>query len=307
MLTNTQARTIRAVVNVFESGSPRGNYGCVTCVEGDAGHLTYGCSQASLASGNLYRLIKEYCDAPGALCAQDLSAFLDRLQARDTSLDHDQAMRSALERAGADPVMLDTQDALFTKAFFEPARKAAENGNIFTALGTAVVYDSFIQGGWQIVRKLVVARSGHVSGAVSEQRWIGDYVQTRRGWLESAGGLLAKSVYRMDAFRQLIDDGEWEMELPLRVRGIAIDEAALDDSGPRRILRLRTPPMNGEDVRQLQFALAARGSAAPQDGVFGADTETALRNFQAAHGLNPDGVAGPQTWAAVLKAKAAGL
>jgi chitosanase len=307
MLTDTQAQIIRAVVNVFESGSPRGDYGCVTCVEGDAGHLTYGRSQASLTSGSLYLLIRDYCGAPGALCAKDLGAFLPRLQARDITLDHDETMRSALARAGADPAMFDAQDALFTKGFFEPARKAAENNNIATALGTAVVYDSFIQGGWKIVRRVVLAKNGPVSGAVSEQRWIADYVEARRGWLESAGGLLAKSVYRMDAFRRLIDLGNWDMELPFRVRGVLIDEAALDNSAPRRKLRLRTPPMNGEDVRHLQAALAARGFAVSQDGVFGAQTETALKKFQAARGLDADGVAGPQTWASVLKAEAAGL
>lgn len=35
------------------------------------------------------------------------------------------------------------------------------------------------------------------------------------------------------------------------------------------------------------------------DGIFGSQTETAVKNFQAFHGLTIDGIVGPQTWAAL--------
>ena len=59
MLTDLQKKAAQAVVNVFETGHARGEYGQVTLLPGDSGHLTYGRSQTTLASGNLFLLIKD--------------------------------------------------------------------------------------------------------------------------------------------------------------------------------------------------------------------------------------------------------
>ena len=60
------------------------------------------------------------------------------------------------------------------------------------------------------------------------------------------------------------------------------------------------------------FCACSRGSASggyynsPQDGYYGAETYRAVQKFQRNNGLNPDGVAGPQTLAAMgLSAPAA--
>ena len=53
----------------------------------------------------------------------------------------------------------------------------------------------------------------------------------------------------------------------------------------------------GQDVKDLQEALNALGFAVGAvDGVFGAATERAVRDFQASVGIDVDGVAGPVTW-----------
>lgn len=58
----------------------------------------------------------------------------------------------------------------------------------------------------------------------------------------------------------------------------------------------------GEEVRVLQQALKDKGYDVAVDGIFGSGTEKALRSFQMAHSLFPDAIAGPKTWAMLLKA-----
>ena len=59
----------------------------------------------------------------------------------------------------------------------------------------------------------------------------------------------------------------------------------------------------GEQVKLLQEALnetpAGAGMDLKADGIFGAETEKAVRQFQADHGLTVDGVVGRKTWAAL--------
>lgn len=58
-----------------------------------------------------------------------------------------------------------------------------------------------------------------------------------------------------------------------------------------------TSPHLRDDVRVLQHALDRAGHPTDVDGLFGDGTEAAVKAFQEAHGLRPDGVVGPRTWA----------
>lgn len=303
-----QKATARAIVNIFETGHVAGDYGSVTVLKGDSGHLTYGRSQTTLGSGNLYLLIKAYCDLPGAQFAKELGAYLPRLMARDVTLDNDASLRDLLREAGhEDPKMGEEQDRFFDRNYLEPALRTAVAQKIMTPLGQTVVYDSFIQGGFWKVVPLVGNRIG--DGGVDEETWVSRYIEARRGWLKTLASPLPKTVYRMDAFDSLVTDKKWMLDLNLKVRGyeisldtlggatVPIRATAADprDPAPGRILQLTTPYMKGEDVRRVQEALATNGLVNQPDGIFGPYCDVLVRKFQEAKGMRADGVVGPST------------
>lgn len=75
----------------------------------------------------------------------------------------------------------------------------------------------------------------------------------------------------------------------LKEHGIDVDES-------KNVPTLRRGS-TGANVRLLQNLLNAAGAKLNVDGLFGKDTEAAVKAFQASNGLTVDGIVGPKTWA----------
>ena len=329
-MTGLQEATCLAIVNIFETGSPEGHYGAVTVVAGDAGNLTYGRSQASLASGNLYRLIALYCAEPHASDAAELKVYLPRLQARDVSLNHDVTLKAILRGAGDDPVMHRVQDDFFRTVFLVPAMAAAARHGLTAALSQLAVYDNMMQGPWPHMLEQTLAAIGPVSVRYPEHAWVAEYIKLRQEFLSKGKAPLPLSVYRTEALTELVEAGNWDLDLPFKVRGYTLTAESLAQPTPLPSPRIycqpgpSTPPEEqgssssaapgdeyatlepaipyprNEAVRALQTALNAHGIAAPSDGIFGPYTQVLLQQFQQKQGLIPSAVADSETWTALL-------
>lgn len=90
----------------------------------------------------------------------------------------------------------------------------------------------------------------------------------------------------------------------LQLRDVDYDRAPVEIEEPisafviRRLLKLKSPWMRGEDVRDVQEQLMARkydvgGTGA--DGIYGPNTTRGVRRFQRDKGLEVDGIVGPIT------------
>lgn len=298
----TQQRTAMAIVNIFETGSVLGDYGQVTVLAGDAGHLSFGRSQTSLGSGNLSRLIAAYCALHGAAMAGLLAPYLPALRDRTVALDGDSKLKNILRASADDHLMRDLQDDFFDRIYWQPAQAEAARLGIASPLGVATVYDSFIQGSWARIRDLTIGKCGSVAAA-SEKTWISTYIDVRLDWLANhPQAILRATRYRMDALKALAAAGNWGLQLPLVVRGQEISLATLGGKpngcydGPpagSRALAVQAPLARGADVRKVQLALSLAGVELVADGVYGPGTAQLVRQRQQAAQVAQTGMADP--------------
>lgn len=298
-LSALQARAAQAIVNLFETSAVRGDYGMVTVLPGDTGHLTYGRSQTTLSSGLLGELLARYAATPGARFGARLQPWLPRLLSKDTTLDVDTRLHNSLRACADDPLMRELQDRFFDQAFWQPAAARAQAMGLRSALSASVVYDSHVHGSWVPISRAVTAQVG-TPAAVGEQAWVSAYVNARLQWLITHPNKLLRSTrYRMDAFLRLIELGNWALALPFVVRGAEVSEASLAGLPPNcydgpapgsRPLQLLAPMARGLDVRLVQLQLSDAGVALRADGVFGQGLQAALRQRQAQLGQPATGL-----------------
>ena len=57
---------------------------------------------------------------------------------------------------------------------------------------------------------------------------------------------------------------------------------------------------NGHPVKTLQFLLRARGHTVTVDGIFGPQTDAAVKAFQTRKGLAANGIVDPNSWTALI-------
>jgi chitosanase len=202
---------IQKIVNVFESGAPDGDYGCISLYEdGPNGikQVTYGKSQTT-EWGNLRDLVKMYIDNDGQY-SDVLRAYLDDIG--HSSLVSDKNFIHILKQASKDEVMRQTQDAFFDKHYWEPAKAWFDKNQFKTNLAMLVIYDSFIHSG-SILKFLREKFSEKVPvNGGDEKKWIESYCQARLNWLENhSNPILRKTVYRVKNFLTAIEQENWDL------------------------------------------------------------------------------------------------
>ncbi len=76
------------------------------------------------------------------------------------------------------------------------------------------------------------------------------------------------------------------------------EEAALAAGSKKQVSEVKSRP----NIKQIQMALKNAGyNPGPVDGKMGRQTKDALKAFQKANGLSPDGKTGKQTWELLRK------
>ena len=223
-----------AIVRVFETGTPVGNYSEVAVLNDGAG-ISYGISQFTHRSGSLAEVVSRYL-ASGGVAGRDVFAsrlpmLRDRSATAIAKLTADRDFRRALAAAGHTREMREVQEAVAFERYMLPAIRACEGSGFRLPLSLAVIYDSMTHGSYNKIRDRV--RVSPAGTGDFEKSWITAYVRERDAWLGSIPRLRS-TRYRTRFFKSRIAAGRWGLELPINVHGALITNEILgispDDS-----------------------------------------------------------------------------
>ena len=207
-----------AIVHVFETGKPLGDYAACVVLNDGAG-VSYGINQFTHRSGSLAQVVEAYLKTGASAGREVLAAALPILESSTTRniarLSASVAFKHALRAAAATPEMKAAQNKIAFERYLLPALRECERRGFTQALSLAVVYDSITHGSWE--------RLSAVISKADERQWITSYVRRRHLWLTSIRRLRVTN-YRTRFFLNQIMIGNWTLKLPLNVHGVALRE-----------------------------------------------------------------------------------
>lgn len=223
-----RAKTIAlAIVKIFETGKPFGDYSAVAVLDDGAG-ISYGTSQFTHKSGSLWKVLNRYLTLSGTMPAVVVDAMNDFKSGKNI-LKHsnNKTLRTTLKTLGKEPMMQRAQREIAFENYLKPSIEAAEGSDFVKPLSLAVIYDSINHGSYAKIRdKVQLELPASIKPLQYEKEWITQYTKKRDAWLESIPRL-AKTDYRTDFFLAQIARDNWDLNLPLNVHGFKLTEDIL--------------------------------------------------------------------------------
>ena len=213
-----------AVVNIFETGRPFGEYSALAVLNDGAG-ISYGISQFTHRSGSLHDVVSLFLESGGQAGRVVLAERLDLLRSPSPGAVRmaavDQRLKNALRAAAGTPEMRAAQHRVAFERYLRPAVDACAGWDFVLPLSLAVVYDSMTHGSWEMIRDRVRTPAPRVPSVGFEKAWITAYVKKRHEWLRGIPRLRSTS-YRTAFFLAQIIAGNWQLELPVTVHGFSL-------------------------------------------------------------------------------------
>lgn len=223
-----------AIVNVFETSKPFGDYAACVVLNDGAG-ISYGIAQFTHRSGSLLAVVESYLAAGGTIGAETLSEFLPRLRQQTPTaireLSANRRFKDALRSAASAPEMKAAQRDVAAEKYLMPAVKECGRRGFVLPLSLAVVYDSMIHGSWERIAERVMPAAASSSSVIAEKGWILDYLRKRHLWLSNVPRLRA-TTYRTGFFLGQIAVGNWELKFPFSVQGVRLTDAMFPADEP---------------------------------------------------------------------------
>lgn len=179
------------ITGSFEGGKPN------SLQTYDAGIISYGMHQATLASGSLYNVLERYTELSKTSNSEGISKYLLRVESRDITLRNDEVFLNLLRDAASESAMVQAQNEIFSKHYYEPAKDKAATDGVTSPLGIAIYYDTNIQGGLEYIRR--ATNENFIQSTPTEQEWLSSFLDERRNYLLAVADNKRKEGLENDA------------------------------------------------------------------------------------------------------------
>ncbi len=215
-----QDRIRRAAFNItsnFEGSKGYANYQTY-----DAGVISYGRFQFTLAAGSLGRVVDYYLAGSTSDTASEIRvSYQARILARDATLRNDQTLKALMIAAASELPMQSAQDRVVIDSYWTPAQDSCSARGIVTPLGQALLFDMAIEHGpahkltQTAEQQLGVPPKSHLAdNGLTEQQLITKVAQVRRSFLYdfAARNNLPGVKRRADFWVDLVSKGDWQLQ-----------------------------------------------------------------------------------------------
>jgi N-acetylmuramoyl-L-alanine amidase len=119
---------------------------------------------------------------------------------------------------------------------------------------------------------------------------------------QEAAGLAADGIVGQDTWNRLFPVAPSAMENPIANDPVTADNSEINPQAQATNFPVLRRRMRGPAVRELQERLRAKGFLrVSADGVFGPETQAAVKAAQRQYQLPADGIVGRATWEALLR------
>lgn len=229
--TETDKLKAIAIVHVFETSRPFGDYAACVVLNDGAG-VSYGINQFTHRSGSLAAVVEAYLNGGGLVGSEIFSTVLPNLKntsvAAINKLSIDQQFKRALRSAAVTREMKAAQNQIAFEKYLGPSLGICERCGFGLPLSLAVIYDSVTHGSWERIsrRAGIVPASAQLEKRppADERALITNYIRKRHFWLTNIRRLKVTS-YRTKFFLDQIAIGNWNLRLPLNVHGVRLADA----------------------------------------------------------------------------------
>ncbi|NDJ62932.1 MAG: hypothetical protein GYB67_17565 [Chloroflexi bacterium] len=189
----------------------------------DAGVVSYGRFQFTLASGALFSVIDHYLRGASGAVADQLQGYRERILDRDMSLRHDRHLRDLLLQAAGDPAMRAAQDSVAAEHYWQRAVDLSVTPRqLRRPLSYALIFDMAINHGrlHDLINRAEEALNIPLKAPpalhnVTEERLMQRTAQVRRDRMYAFAGAdpaLQGLKPRVDFWLRLIDAGDWDLQ-----------------------------------------------------------------------------------------------